>query len=495
MPHPESTKSFSYAGEVAENASRVFGIQSRSGSNSVVYCRQLNAKNTETAKRMANVSKGYELSPYTCAILCSMADRASEQGEVVPVRHYYHSILTLEGFNRPKYQTDVEDSIKRISRNIVCCGTTDVVRDTAAMMTLAEMCAVLAADETKRFTDQQTCDSVCYHLCRLGVECKVCSEEDKSAIESARAAGAGLDGSESVDGDNNKNIVIALLKLGKIQDQMSAEEKNIAGIVLYNANISGGVVSVDDLKNELQGKGIIPNAGMIGIINMAAQAAGINLGTRWPVDVEWAPFAHGVGLSHGNLGYGDVPDPPPPAGSKTPSSLPEEKSGSGSGVDYGAAINQILTGVIKIGTKYGEGFVDNLNYETDAKIKIQMQQAGIPVTDSKSVAAWAEKNPFEAGKAAQNAAKELGMSKEDIAKMMEDAKSEMMKDAKSDNTQLYIVLGVAGVLVLGLGAVALSRGGSDKESRRDREDREDRRDREYRKDRERDTERGRNREG
>ena len=181
-----------------------------------------------------------------------------------------------------------------------------------------------------------------------------------------------------------------------------------------------------------------------------------SLGTRFPVELQWPPFAFGTGLSpldgfyldpdkiRGNLGatdefgltlddkggtdlYTGIFDSngqattPGNGQATTPGNGQATTPGNGQattpGFDWSKFGQQLATAAIGVGVSLTQAEIQKMNADAASQMKLAMSAQGIPASQQspQQIALWASQNPAQASQAGGYAAQQAGFTSAQIA--------------------------------------------------------------------------------
>lgn len=401
------------------STSLIFGVPS-SAPESPAMTRYRNQQNCATAHKMSGVS---HTKPYTKAVLHHIINACSRHGHVIPAESWNYCILTLEDLPRSNQQAAVEAALKAIADHIVCYGSTDVKRDSAALWAMCELMTDLksgkiAAPEPHALDYLQCCLTCC------NIPCQIVHPRVK----------ASLHGDAAVDAQNLENLKAAMALVG------ITDETNPAVVETKKMlNTTVGIISVQDLKDQLVAAGAKQDPlKTLMILTLAKMNKGV--GTRWPVETVWPAFPWGTGT--GGLGADYDPNFMGPQQETTTPAAPEK-------YDYEADLKKagiaLGTKAISIGLdlakEYGESQITAMNAEFQKKM-LELTAAAT----GKSQSSLTEEDLMKY--AAQNQAQTQQM----IMAILAANKPE--KEDKKDNTMLYVGIGAGVVALLGVMLIA-----------------------------------------
>ena len=392
------------------NRSLVFGIPASTAPSKSILMYE-NTQNCKTARKMAG---NPALSPYTKAILHHIAECCSRVEKVLPPQKYLNCILTLEDLPRTTRQKEIENTIKAVSTNIICYGSSDLRRDSAALWAMSDLMQdldsgkILKADE-KNVTEYLLC---CLKCCRI--PCAIVSPSQKLA----------LSGDENTNKQNSDNLNFALLNIGFTDVNHPAVVKTRASLMA-----GAGVVPVEDIEQQLLALGIEKDPLKSIMMKTILKKS---LGTYYPIQLVWPEFPFGTGTGGGRAGLG--------AEATATDKMAEA---------FANALPSLLSTTNNLISKYGEAKIAQMNQSAANELKQVMQQStgqSANTISTEQLAAFAAQN---------QAAAEAAVAKAAEANKVEIEKLKLEQDKKS-KTFLYAGIG-AGALLLTFVAISALR--------------------------------------
>jgi len=395
----------------ATNTSLIFGIPSSAPADKSVLLHR-NHQNCKAALKLAGVSSP---SSYTTTVLNHIADKVSRKDMVLTPQNYYICVLTLEDLPRSNQQKEIEESIKQVSNKIICYGSTDVRRDSAALWAMSDLMKdldsgkIIKADE-KNVTDYLLCCLKCCHI-----PCDMAHPSKKAA----------LSGDADTNKKNQENLHVALLELGFTDVNHPAVQKTMQSLMAGT-----GVVPPMDIAEQLIALGIKRDPIKSLVLKTTLKQ---RLGTYYPVELVWPAFPFGTGTGGSKAGLGAEATKP----------------------SYGDQATQALVGALpdllktanNLANKYGETKIAEMNAEFEKQMKQMMQsqtgQSSGSITPDQ-IAAFAQQNA-EAAQAALAAAAQK--SQIDLAELQK----------KQNQTLMYVGIGAGALLLVGLLTVVATR--------------------------------------
>jgi hypothetical protein len=371
-----------------------------------------NHSNATTAIKMVGLKS---ISKYSSCVLECMAECAAKRHEVIPAKQFYYAILTLEGMERSRIHTEIEDVIKSAANNLICQGSTEVKRDAAACLAVAEMCENTEENPSLTPGSGKIKNSLVSNLKKCGIHCRVVPNGAKTS----------LTGNQQVNSDNEKNLLMAMVSLGVVDENNPVVIETAAKL-----QKSPDVISINDISKQLVAYGIKTNPIMALIIKDIARKS---LGTIWPVGLVWPPFELGTGTGGKDISLG----------SNTATS-----SGSSSTATAEKSVaQQLLEKAVGIGLdlakNYTQAQIDKMTSEADSQIK-QLMSSSTGVSKSsitdKDLEEFAEKN-----KAKTDAI---------IAEAAKNAKIALDAEKEKNRMITYAGIGVGALLLVGVVVLA-----------------------------------------
>ena len=368
-----------------------------------------NHSNASTALKMVGIKS---ISRYSSCVIECMSECASKRHRIISAKEFYYAILTLERIERSRLQTEVESVIKAAALNLICQGSTEVRRDAAACLTVAEMCEMSEENPSLTPGSGKIADALIHNLNKCGISCRIVPNGTKSS----------LNGSPQVNTENEKNLVLAMTSLGVIDSNNSVVIDTAAKL-----QKSPDVISINDIAKQLIASGIKTNAMMALILRDIAKKS---LGTIWPVGLVWPPFELGTGTGGEDVSLG-ADAPTPSTGDQATSmalKLLEKAVGAG----------------IELAQNYSQAQINKMTAEADKQMKDLMSKSmGVPpesITDNQ-MQTFANNNKAQTDAIIADAALK--------------AKIELDAEKRRNKILIYAGAGVGTLLLAGIAFMAL----------------------------------------
>lgn len=363
-----------------------------------------NMNNIKVAKKIA----GIDTSRYTNAVLSHIQEVSDRRMEQIPTDKYIYCILTLENAPRSKNQKDVEALVKSLVSGVH--GTrSDYIRDAAAALTVADLTYLINNGTILQLNPDRAREFIKKNVQKFGIKVL-----DQSL--------SGEAGSKSVAKQNERNLKLAMVKLGTVDINSEAVKSTVKMLKKQKE-----VLTVNEIANDLSAKGIVPDSARSLVMTTLAIKS---LGTTWPVELVWPPFPFGTGLG---FSFDDLFSSATSAAESKTGTAPTSSAGSAA-----SGATKILDSALDIWKTNKSADIKQM--ELDYQLKIAQEIAKTKNTPANTVTQDQMLQWMAANKAQAD------------AMLAQSAKQNNVTIPQKSNTALYIAGAVGGAVLLSMAA-------------------------------------------